>query len=35
MDKPLILGRLTGNAQNHPGKKREINEDNYLLASRE
>jgi PPM family protein phosphatase len=33
MQKPLILGRLTSNAQTHPGKKREINEDNYLLES--
>jgi PPM family protein phosphatase len=33
MNKPLILGRLTSHAQTHPGKKREINEDNYLLES--
>ena len=33
MNKPLTLGRLTYNAQTHPGKKREINEDNYLLKS--
>jgi PPM family protein phosphatase len=33
MNKPLTLGRLTSHAQTHPGKKREINEDNYLLES--
>lgn len=33
MDKPLTLGRLTYDAQTHPGKKREINEDNYLVQS--
>lgn len=33
MNKPLVLGQLTANAETHPGKKRETNQDHYLLET--